>query len=392
MEAIRTLGVGGWGSVHVARVARQSSYPLDRPGATFAVKVVGKASLRDMERNDPTKNRKEAMHRRDAERRALASLPWNPFITGLIDVHVDQKNVFYTMELGPCDTLFTLMRGVPRLTDKEIKFYFSNLVLALEFLHTNGIVHCDVKPENLVLGADGYLMLTDFGLAQPLSTDYEWACLGTTVYMSPEVLTNNMETEEKRIASDWWAAAITLFEMKTLRIPFEGRTVGEMLPKQMSDPLPWPMGQHLDEGLEDIVSRMLHADLPHRYGASDVPEGKNGSLINRELRRHRYMASVNWQRIESRLARAPRVARPLPAETERRHWQPFVEQAKVPGLPLKRPSPRLEYLELKSGSTEREPSRKRRRMGTEFSMCLPPQLQERSPSMAAERGSEVGDT
>lgn len=119
------------------------------------------------------------------------------------------------------------MRDFPNLTDREIKFYFANLVLAIEFLHTHNIVHCDVKPENLVIGADGYLMLTDFGLAQTLHSDDSWNRMGTLEYMSPEVLSDDpLDTIERRVSGDWWAAAVSLFEMKTLSM---ARTVAIFL-------------------------------------------------------------------------------------------------------------------------------------------------------------------
>ncbi len=131
-------------------------------------------------------------------------------------MHTDLKNTYLTLEYGACGTLYTHMRDLPSLTDREIKFYFANLVLAIEFLHTHNIVHCDIKPENLVLGADGYLLLTDFGLAQTLHSNTSWNRMGTLDYMSPETLSREpLDSVEKRAAADWWAAAVSLFEMKT---------------------------------------------------------------------------------------------------------------------------------------------------------------------------------
>ncbi|KAI0822733.1 kinase-like domain-containing protein [Trametes gibbosa] len=387
IEIIRTIGSGGWGSVHTVGVKRRLSHPLERPNAIFALKAMGKHSMRDMERNDRGRTNGNAANRRNAERRYLASLPWNPFIAGLIDAHVDQKNIYLVMEFGPSESLHTQLHRRPRLNEHEVKFYFSNIVLALEFLHTHGVAHCDVKPENLVLGADGYLLLTDFGLAQPIHNNPSWNRVGTLVYMSPELISGEpVDTVEKRVALDWWAAAVSLFEMKALILPFESDSTIELAHKHENAPLQWPEHIAVDEGLQDLLSRMLHFSLPHRVGASEVPEGKNGSLINRELRRHRYLASFNWERIENRVATAPRVAKPAPDEADIRHRARFPEQSQVPGVSLKRPSARLEWLEIKS---EKEPSAyKKRRMAGEFSMCLPPRP-EPSPSEVVERGSTV---
>lgn len=214
------------------------------------------------------------------------------------------------------------MRDFPNLTDREIKFYFANLVLAIEFLHTHNIVHCDVKPENLVIGADGYLMLTDFGLAQTLHSDDSWNRMGTLEYMSPEVLSDDpLDTIERRVSGDWWAAAVSLFEMKTLAIvrlscpsklqvidtrwylqPFPADSAEELDDMHKNRGLAFPPDIRVHEGLKELLFRMLHYDLPHRLGATEVPEGKNGSLINREIRRHKWMESVNWDRIERKIA------------------------------------------------------------------------------------------
>ncbi|KAI0362485.1 kinase-like protein [Trametes cingulata] len=380
MESVRILGTGAWGAVHVARVKRRRGDPKEQPEAAFALKVVRKSILRDLERNERTPNREQAAEKKNAERRTLASLPWNPFISGILDAYVDAKNVYISLELGVVSNLYTEMRR-SFLTEPEIRFYFANIVLALEFLHTQGIIHCDVKPENLVLGADGYLLLTDFGLAQPLDEEGMWNRMGTLEYMSPEVLSDeNVDTAEKRIAADWWSAAVCLFELKTLVQPFECDSLGDLVEKQANAPLPWPEYPRRLEEFEDLVSRMLTVHLEHRYGARVVPEGKGGALINKEIRTHPYFAPVNWERIEKRVAAVPRIPPSYPDPTNQRHTMPFVEQTKVPALPLKRPSPRLEWLDIKR--EKEECPRKKRRMAGEFSMCLQP-----SPSMTATRGS-----
>ncbi|KAH9857236.1 kinase-like domain-containing protein [Lenzites betulinus] len=324
--------------------------------------------------------RDNAANRRNAERRHLAALPWNPFIAGLIDTHIDQRNIYLAVEFGPFQSLLAQLQR-RRFNECEIKFYFSNIILALEFLHTHGVVHCDVKPENLVLGADGYLLLTDFGLAQPLHGNHKWNRTGTLEYMSPELLSAEpLDTVEKRVATDWWSAAVALFEMKTQAVPFETDSMTELAQKHEGAPLEWPEHLYIDEDFRDLLSRMLHLSLPHRIGASEVPEGRNGSLINRELRNHRFMASIDWERIETRVATAPRVAKPVPDEADIRHRIRFPEQSKLPGISLKKPSARLQWHEL---ITKKKPSAHKNH--------LPPRPQP-SPSVVVERGSSIPPT
>ncbi|CDO73607.1 hypothetical protein BN946_scf185014.g77 [Trametes cinnabarina] len=310
------------------------------------------------------------------------------------------------MELAHCGTLLTQLRKLPGLSDPEVKFYFANLVLALEFLHTQGIVHSDVKPENLVLGADGYLMLTDFGLAQPLHGATKWTRMGTLEYMSPEIIScEPMDTETKRLAADWWAAAIVLFEMKTREHPFECDNADELIEKHTNAPLRWPPRAHISEEFEDLVSRMLHVDLDHRYGARDVRAGKGGAFINKDVRTHPYMKSINWDRIAMRVAvvspqlfmsdgehsllptvKAPRVPKSVPDLSNQAHRRPFLDPTKVPGLPVKRPSPRFEHLEL---TLEKEDSpRKKRRMAGQLSVCLRPSKRSKTALQGSVDGVE----
>ncbi|KAI0647400.1 kinase-like domain-containing protein [Trametes meyenii] len=384
IEAVRAIGSGGWGSVHVARVKRKVHHPLERPGACFALKVVGKNVYRDNERNYRNAKATLAAEWKHAERRFLSTLPWNPFIGGLLDAYLDSKNVYLAMELGPCGTLFS--QGWNRAyNDREIPFYFANIVLALEFLHTHGVVHCDVKMDNLVMGQDGYLMLIDFGLAQPLHSKHKWhKGVGTLEYMSPESVAAHIEVNspEKRLAVDWWSAAVCLYEMKTRQHPWTCNSISELEELLENLKLTWPAGIHVHEDLKDLVAGMFHPDLEQRYGARVVPEGENGGLINREIRTHPFMRCINWERVEKRVMIAPRTPNPPLEPDNRRHRVTFLEQSKVPALPLKRPSPRYGLIKL-DDDREECPLKKRRLEGG-GSKGVP---LEQTPSMTVNRGS-----
>ncbi|KAI0647397.1 kinase-like domain-containing protein [Trametes meyenii] len=371
-ETTETIGFGGWGAVHVVRVKRSPAHPLDEPSACFALKCVAKHVMRGLNINDRNTDGTEALDKRNAERAVLSALPWNPFIAGLVDAYADVKNVYLTVELGAHGTLLDLIRAVPPLKESEIRFYFANIVLAIQFLHTHGISHCDVKPENLVLDSSGYLLLADFGIAQPLQGTHRWGRMGTREYMSPELIDGDtpMDSLERRLAVDWWSAALCLFEMKAVDQPYE--CVGRDKLESVLLLAPPPLPAHIPRSPEfkDLVTNMLQAKLEKRLGREDLPVGEDGAHINLYVQHHPFMAPVDWRRLENRAAKAPRVPGIGVEPTSRRHKMPLVEQAKVPALSLKRPSPRFEWLEIKS--EKEESPRKKRRLGGEFSMCLPP--------------------
>ncbi|RPD66472.1 kinase-like protein [Lentinus tigrinus ALCF2SS1-7] len=359
LECISTLGTGAWGAVYLVKVKRRFGKPTGKAGALLALKGVEKRAYRDLERNDQREDRWEAAEGKNYERRALASLPWNPFIVGLLDAYTDPRNLYLLLELAPRGCLYDIL-GEP-LPPDAAKFYFANLVLALEFLHSHGLVHRDIKNENILIGADGYAMITDFGFSQFVPESEEWARLGTIAFVSPEIATCTTNTTEAKLASDWWSAACSLFEMLTTDMPFHpkgNQGYKELVEEHRQRNIPWP--DSFDDQARDLISRMLNPELSSRYGARTIPAG-NGSQINQEVRSHEFMRSVRWDRIEARIERAPKWPDSVPLLTAGWDDRSLPEQKKVPGLQLKRrfPGPQSEV----SGDFRADRPSKRQRTG-----------------------------
>lgn len=160
------------------------------------------------------------------ERSTLAQLPWHPFVAGLYDTFQDRGNLYYALEYMPRGTLEDRIKLVFQLEkdggmlQKDARFYFVNVALGLEFLHEKGIIHLDVKPENILIGPDGYLAIADFGLARHVSSlEFDdWTGLGTVSYMPPELdprsgKGNRPHNKEEAQVIDWWALGCILYEM-----------------------------------------------------------------------------------------------------------------------------------------------------------------------------------
>lgn len=151
------------------------------------------------------------------ERRALCTLPWNPFVANLLDAYVDPRNTYLLLELAPRGSIHDHIRVASGpMSALTSKFYFANIVLGLEFLHSQGLVHKDIKNENILIGADGYAMIADFGLSQYVN-EGTWDRMGTYYFISPEIIEGDSDqySAEAKYASDWWGAACCLFEMMT---------------------------------------------------------------------------------------------------------------------------------------------------------------------------------
>lgn len=155
-------------------------------------------------------------------------LPWNPFVTGVVQAFHDDKNLYLMSELIPCGTLRSIIQKRAPLGAVTAAFYFANIVSGLAFLQTYEIVHRDLKPENILVGADGYLCITDFGTAAKEFEENDWLLIGTPTYMAPEIFSAAEQSTRTFGAVDWWSAGCVLYEMTTRKMVSNCCSIREM--------------------------------------------------------------------------------------------------------------------------------------------------------------------
>jgi serine/threonine-protein kinase len=166
----------------------------------------------------------EFLERFRREARAAASLN-HPNVVSVYDVGEDTEagTPFLVMELVEGETLKDRIRRAAPLPDDEIRQVGAALGATLDFGHRRGIVHRDVKPQNVLLGDDGRPRLTDFGIAQALESSQltrTGAVMGSVHYLAPELVRGRPATAQ----SDVYALGAVLYEMATGRVPFSGET------------------------------------------------------------------------------------------------------------------------------------------------------------------------
>ena len=168
------------------------------------------------------------------------------------------------------------MRNVGYLAEEVARLYVAEISLALEYLHcTLGVVHRDLKPDNVLIDQQGHIKLTDFGLSvfglapgdDAYDGDEPQAKVGTPDYMSPEVLLG--ETHGPPV--DLWALGCLSFELLTGYTPFTGESVEEVfeniLEHTRGDAVRWPEEEeHLSEQAFNLVTRLLEPVQEHRLG------------------------------------------------------------------------------------------------------------------------------
>eukprot|EP01126_Amoeba_proteus_P014591 TRINITY_DN1644_c0_g2_i2.p1 TRINITY_DN1644_c0_g2~~TRINITY_DN1644_c0_g2_i2.p1 ORF type:complete len:328 (+),score=50.06 TRINITY_DN1644_c0_g2_i2:446-1429(+) len=150
----------------------------------------------------------------------ISVLPFPPFF-GRYDVHQSSSEYTFCCEFVPGGDLHTRLRKVKKFEFSETRFYISEVVLMLEYLHEKSIVYRDLKPENLMIDRFGHLKLIDFGFAKKLVPgDRTCTICGTPDYVAPECILG--ETSGYDVRVDYWALGVLTFELMVGIPPFLG--------------------------------------------------------------------------------------------------------------------------------------------------------------------------
>jgi len=160
-------------------------------------------------------------------------------VVGVFDQGEDGERIYLAMELVEGETLRSRLTRQGRLTVRETLELTSQVLQALVAAHSAGIVHHDIKPENILIDTDGTAKVADFGLARVIGTTNSSASatlLGTVAYISPEVVTRGHSDER----SDLYSLGVVLFEMLTGRQPFLGEQPVHIAFQHVHEDIPAP--------------------------------------------------------------------------------------------------------------------------------------------------------
>ena len=242
------LARGGMATVYEAHDER-----LDR---TIALKVMHPSLAED----------EEFVSRFIREARSAAQLS-HPNVVAVYDQGADQGHVYLAMELVRGRTLRDLIRERGRLTARQALELFEPVLAALGAAHHAGLIHRDVKPENVLLSDDGRVKVADFGLARAVTgatthTTTGGVLMGTVAYLSPEQVTRGIADPR----SDVYAAGILLYEMLTGSKPYEGETAIQVAYRHVHDDVPPPSSvvPGLAAELDHLVARATNREPDQR--------------------------------------------------------------------------------------------------------------------------------
>ena len=245
-EILETIGEGG-----MALVFRALDHRLNR---YVAVKIMREEMAKD----------EEFRRRFCAESHAVAMLS-NPNIVAVYDVSHSDEREYIVMELISGITLKQYMDKKGALDWKEVVHFSKQITRALSHAHERGIIHRDIKPQNIMLLRDGTLKVADFGIAALENEVYEnnGQTIGSIHYIAPEQARGNSPDAR----SDIYSLGVVMYEMLTGRLPYTGNTLAEIAVKHMNAK-PEPLRSiipSIPEELERITLKAMNADLSGRY-------------------------------------------------------------------------------------------------------------------------------
>ena len=150
--------------------------------------------------------------------------------------------------------------------EDEAKFYISELILAIEYLHKRDIIYRDLKPENILIDEEGHFKLADFGLAKEnvINDIPNKTFCGSPQYLSPEMLSKEGTTK----SSDIYGIGAILYEMVTQSPPFFNQDTDLMYKNISENNLMFP--EFISDELKDLLNKMMEKDPKKRIGINDI--------------------------------------------------------------------------------------------------------------------------
>lgn len=263
-ELLKTLGTGSFGRVHLVRLKATGKY--------YAMKVMRKAEIVRLKQCEHTVNEKHILEKLDF-----------PFLVGMLGTFQDSSNIYIVLEYVQGGELFSYLRRSGRFANHVARFYAAEVVLAFEDLHSKDIIYRDLKPENLLIDAEGHIKITDFGFAKVVP-DQTWTLCGTPDYLAPEII----QSKGYGKAVDWWSLGILIYEMIAGHPPFFADDPFKLYEKILICKLKFP--PHFDPVAKDLVKRLLTTDLTKRFG--------NLKAGPEDIKTHKWFQGLDWEKLK----------------------------------------------------------------------------------------------
>ena len=268
-KILKKLGKGAFGKVLLVHNEELNKY--------FAMKILKKKFI---EKN------KQQIHIK-TERKILEIIE-HPFVAKLYYAFQNSEKLYMLTEYMPGGEMFYHLHKDIYFSEERTKFYISEIILALIYLHKNNILYRDLKPENILLDEQGHIKLTDFGLSKivnDINKDKTYTICGTPEYVAPEVLLNKGYNK----SADWWSLGIVLYEMLCGETPF--KEARERLDINIYYK-PIYQNKLISDTAFDLIQKLCEINVNLRLGSSDNEF--------EEISKHKFFNGIDWKKLENK--------------------------------------------------------------------------------------------
>jgi RAC serine/threonine-protein kinase len=210
----------------------------------------------------------------------------HPFIVGMKMAFQSKDKLYFVLDYCAGGELFFHLGKEERFPEPRARFYAAEIVLAISYVHSEGIIYRDLKPENVLLDETGNIKLTDFGLSKQGirgSSSGAHSLCGTPEYIAPEILNGQGHGR----AVDWWSLGALLYEMLTGLPPFYCQDRDRLFEKIRKSELNYP--KMLSPPAVGVLKGLLTKDPTRRLGS--------GPSDAADIQRNDFFASINWDEL-----------------------------------------------------------------------------------------------
>mmetsp|Transcript_32028 Transcript_32028/g.47630 ORF Transcript_32028/g.47630 Transcript_32028/m.47630 type:complete len:704 (-) Transcript_32028:565-2676(-) len=266
-KMIKVVGKGSFGKVFLVREKAT--------GEMFALKVLRKDNI--IKRNQVEHTKTE---------RSVLGYVSHPFIVSMNMAFQSKDKLYFVLDYCAGGELFFHLGKLGKFPEPRARFYASEIILAISYVHTLDIIYRDLKPENVLLDARGHVRLTDFGLSKEGISDSSSGAnsfCGTPEYLAPEIL--NRQGHGRAV--DWWSLGALLYEMLTGLPPFYCQDREKLFEKIRKANLDYPAS--LSPPSKNLLRGLLTRDPNQRLGS--------GPRDAEDIKEHPFFGDIDWEKL-----------------------------------------------------------------------------------------------